>query len=85
MNILLSSQKLSESFIENNKKNWKLISRYQELSEEFIDKYSDRVYWDLISQYQQLSKEFIKKYREKIDIYCLYNNKVINTDMIFDL
>ena len=34
---------------------WENISRYQKLSEEFIEKFQDKVHWKNISRYQKLS------------------------------
>ena len=45
--------------------NWDWISQYQKLSEQFIEKFQDRVSWDYISAYQELSEEFIEKYGDK--------------------
>ena len=41
--------------------NWKKISQYEKLSEEFIEKFKDKVNFWRISQYQKLSEEFIQK------------------------
>jgi hypothetical protein len=46
---------------------WDAISGYQDLSEEFIDRYSGKVSWVLISRYQSLSESFIEKYRYKVN------------------
>ncbi|MFN3551378.1 MAG: hypothetical protein ACK4WJ_06195, partial [Endomicrobiia bacterium] len=47
--------------------NWKKVSRFRYLSEEFIERYKDKVEWDLISKSQKLSEEFIEKYKDKVD------------------
>ena len=47
---------------------WYYISSYQVLSEQFIEKYSDKVNWKQgISRYQRLSESFIEKYKDKVD------------------
>jgi len=51
--------------------NWKEKSKEPGLTEEFIEKYSDKVYWDFISQCQNLSEEFIEKYSDKFDWYYI--------------
>jgi hypothetical protein len=68
----LPKYKFSEEELENNVKffdgfHWPLISKYQTLSESFIEKYSDRVSWHYISIYQRLSEEFIIKHSNKFD------------------
>ena len=46
--------------------NWYYISEYQKLSEEFIEKFQDKVDWYCISVYQKLSEEFITKFQYKV-------------------
>ena len=64
---LLSTQKLSESLIEEHTilidqyAFWGQVSAYQTLSEDFIRKYQDRIDWCMISMYQTLSENFIRK------------------------
>ena len=48
-------------------KTWSGISKCQKLSEEFIEKYSDRVDWNYMSRYQKLSEEFIEKYSDRVN------------------
>ena len=59
-----------EKFFDENINNfvvyWGYISLYQKLSEEFIEKYKDKVYWGCISEYQKLSEEFRQKHKNKI-------------------
>jgi len=45
---------------------WQLISRNEQLSEEFIVEHKDLVYWYYISQYQKLSEEFIIEHKNLI-------------------
>jgi len=47
--------------------NFFYLSKYQVLSENFIEKNEHNVDWDLISVYQRLSEEFIYKYRRKLN------------------
>ena len=39
---------------------WKKISKFQKLSEDFIRDHQDKVDWEYISAYQELSESFIK-------------------------
>src|SRR5574344_2919093 len=43
---------------------WNNISKYQKLSEEFIEKHKDKLNWDKISEYQKLREPFIEKYKD---------------------
>ena len=45
---------------------WYWISKYQDLSEEFIEEHSNKVHWNRISIFQKLSEEFIEKYSDKV-------------------
>jgi len=58
-----------------NKVNWEYISINQQLSEEFIEKFSDKVAWDWISRYQKLSKEFIERFKDKLDLNVIRERK----------
>ena len=59
-------EKFFDENVDNFEHNWGNISQYQKLSEEFIEKYSDKVYWCFISEYQKLSEEFRQKHNDKI-------------------
>ena len=48
-------------------KNWRLISKYQKLSEKFIEEFEDRVDWDEISEHQELSKQFCYKHKKDVN------------------
>jgi hypothetical protein len=44
------------------KLNWDVISRYQQLSESFMEEFQcGYIHWDIALIYQTLSKEFIEK------------------------
>ncbi len=51
--------------------NWNSISRYQKLSEEFIEKFQDKVKWKVVLRYQELSEEFIEKFQNKVNWYWI--------------
>ena len=46
---------------------WSYISRYQELPEDFIREFKDKVDWCWISIYQKLSENFIREFKDKVD------------------
>jgi hypothetical protein len=39
----------------------------QDLSEDFIREFQDKVHWFCISEYQKLSEDFIKEFKDKVD------------------
>jgi len=48
---------------------------HQELSEEFIEKFKDKVNWSAISIYQKLSEEFIERHADKVDWFHILNSQ----------
>jgi hypothetical protein len=75
---LLSEEKLQEYEIEYLIRNFKLsythwlyISQNQKLSEDFIEKYKDKVVWINVSINQILSEEFIEEFKNKVDWYFI--------------
>lgn len=57
--------------IDPNKADWRRISERLSLSEEFIERYADRVNWYYISCCQCLSEEFIARYADRVDWDCI--------------
>jgi hypothetical protein len=67
-----SSHSTEEKFIqcvENNidKVDWIHISKHQQLSESFIERFQDKVNWNWISKHQQLSEDFIEKFQDEVN------------------
>lgn len=49
---------------------WYVVSKYQQLSEEFIHDFAERLDWECVGNYQMVSEEFMKdhaKYVENIN------------------
>ncbi len=67
----LSKTPLKLDFIRANYDcvNWKRISKYQILSEPFIEEWADYVYWDNICRYQKLSVEFIENHLNELNLW----------------
>ena len=61
-----------------NDNEWYKISYFEYLTEEFIEKYQNKVKWYSISYCQKLSGEFINKYKEKINFDFLSKQNKIN-------
>ena len=51
-----------KDILEKYNYNWKVISRYAYLSEEFTEYYKDKLDWYLISKCQKLNESFMVKY-----------------------
>ena len=75
-----------EKFFDENINNfvvyWRYISRCQKLSEEFIEKYSDKVDWWYISVYQTLSEKFIEKHYDKVNLDRILQYQKLSEEFI---
>jgi len=61
---------------------WKEISIYKYLSEEFIKEFKDKVYWRYISYYQKLSEEFIREFIDKVDWSRISSSQKLSEEFI---
>jgi hypothetical protein len=80
----LSYRHYSEEFIINqisihgsNDLFWILISQYQTLSEEFINRYRSKLSWYSLSEFQNMSEEFMIRHINYIKLKKLERNKKI--------
>lgn len=69
---VLMNQDMSEEWLRNNtfrfkKREWTYISRYQKLSESFIEEFKNKVNWERIVMHQNVSREFVDKFNKKIN------------------
>lgn len=77
--------KLSENFIRKyveqyDKDIWSVISRYQTLSEDFINEFKDKVNWYDISGEQKFSEEFALKFHNKLYWAPIIRRKLFSID-----
>lgn len=85
---LITSRKLSEEFIEKyivtTDKYWEEISRFQNLSESFMDKYKDKLNWDMMMISQAMSEEFIISHIDYINWKSLsiYKRDYLSADFL---
>ena len=78
-NTVFQTQILSEEFLAFNKAklemdggiNWAVISGHQQLSEDFIRQFKNKLDWDFIVIRQKLSEAFIEKHAQYIDWWLL--------------
>lgn len=74
---------LSEDDILKKKNiNWRFLCQYSKLSEDFIDRFNDKVQWRLISSNQKLSEEFMRKWANKINWKRISSSQVLSIDFI---
>lgn len=67
---ILKRKQFSEAFVRENVLNfnecWGVISKFQVLSEQFINDYADKLDWDFILSHQKVSDKFIADHEEYI-------------------
>jgi len=61
---------------------WREISRFQKLSELFIEAFSDKVNWREISKNQKLSEEFIEKFKDRVDWRRISSHQKLSENFI---
>lgn len=61
---------------------WYIICSNQKLTEEFIEKYQDKLDWSSISLFQDLSWDFLQKFSKKISLKNFSNNDCLNEELI---
>src|SRR3712207_8691759 len=62
---MLNEEIIINELVNPELNDWNKISKYQYLTEEFIEKHQNELNWRCISRYQKLSGEFIEKYKNK--------------------
>jgi hypothetical protein len=83
-NFNLKSVKYTEEKLKNIIKNnvleaadWSNISVYQDLSEDFIREFKDKICWSSISLYQSLSEDFVLEFIDRISwLFISINRKI---------
>lgn len=80
--IKLMQREYQEDF---NKLDWKSISNYNSLSENFIEEFQDNVIWSVICTFQKLSEDFINKFYDKVNYKVISNLQIshLSIDFIF--
>lgn len=54
---------------------WSVLSSRQELSEQFMEDFADKLNWEYISSNQEFSDEFARKHLKRLSMKGLINNK----------
>ncbi len=62
--------------------NWIKISNHMYLSEEFIEKFQNKVNWICISCEQELSEEFIEKFKYKVNWYYISQSQELSEEFM---
>ena len=59
--------KIANEILGTNYEFWNLLSCHEDLTEDFIRKFADKVDWYCISEYQHLSEDFIREFADKVN------------------
>ncbi|MGD1841924.1 MAG: hypothetical protein ACFB0B_13670 [Thermonemataceae bacterium] len=71
--------------VENEDKiNWKMLAKREQLSETFIEAHLDQLNWLHISKFQSLSNSFIYTYADRLDWNALSENQALSTNILLD-
>lgn len=60
--------------------NWKMVLKYQNLSEETIEQFANELDWADISRYCKLSESFLEKYVERVSWEEILLNRYLSED-----
>ncbi len=64
------------------KADWKYVSCYRTLSENFIREFEDKVEWLWVSMSQTLSEQFIREFRDKVNWRCISWKQTLSKNFI---
>ena len=64
--------------------NWKILSKYQKFSEDFIRKMQHKVDWNFISSHQKLSESFIREFQNKLSFWSISNYQILSESFIIE-
>ena len=62
--------------------NWNVISIYQQLSEDFIKEFKNKLDWPCVSNYQKLSEDFIREIQDYVNWDCISYKKILSEHFI---
>ena len=63
---------------------WSVVSAFQELSEDFMCEYKDKLDWEEISQNQRFSKEFATRFKDKIEWTHVITRQMFDFDFLIN-
>jgi len=71
-----------EEFANDPNVDWKRVSEYRNLSEDFIREFANKVDWTSISRNQRLSEDFIREFADKVGWYFISWFQNLSEDFI---
>lgn len=86
---LISHQSLSVEFLDKYWNVFKpfanLISKWQKLTEEFIERHKDELDWDHISSYQDLSEQFMREHESYINWNIIHQTRSLSRAFVMEI
>lgn len=80
---ILQRQQFSEEFLVEMASNfnncWEVISKYQNLSEGFIEQFKDKLDWQVLFEHQRLTGKFLREHNDYLSFVKFYENNSDNT------
>ena len=71
-----------ETFVPDKNTDWGNICYTEELSENFMRKYKDKVNWSSVSYRQDLSEDFIREFQDRIDWWWILRTQNLSESFI---
>ena len=84
---IIQNESLSEDEIEKilnylYDENWDALTYVRDLSEEFIERHSDKLNWYSISMFKKLNEDFIRKFSDKVKWEYISSRQTLSEDFI---
>lgn len=86
---LITHQTLSVELLDKYwhifKNNSTYVSKWQNLTEDFIEKHAEDLNWDEISRHQVLSEDFMKKWEKKINWNWVHQTQELSKQFVMEI
>ena len=76
------NKELGTHYNSDNDISWSYLTMYKNLSEDFIEKFKDKLDWFDISEYQKLSEDFIERHKDNLFWCSILINQVLSEEFI---
>ena len=73
---------IGNCYLTNEEIDWKSVSRYKCLSQNFVDIYKDRLDWGIISSINKYDENFIRKFKDYVDWNALSLGRKLSNSFI---
>lgn len=80
-----NARKTSKGYRQFHVEEWDKYTKHWDLSEEFIERFHDKVNWKNVSRYQILSEGFIMKWKNFLDIDTIIKCQSLSPEFVMML